>query len=309
MNPRALLLDNVHVCLKKKLIEADFHISEIPSLDNFPLPNTLSSVQAIVIRSATTLDANILKKMPSLKIIGRAGVGTDNIDLEYARRQNIVVVNSPGASTVAVAEHTFALMLSLLRNIPLAHEGTRQGKWPKKKCLGHELKGKTLGLIGAGRIGQSVMKRAQAFDMKILVFDPFQKKLPSALSVTLDELLKRSDIVSLHANAAPENQHLIGRKNLAKMKSGAFLINAARGKLIDEKALYQALKTGPLGGAALDVFENEPLKNNPLEELDNCLLTPHIAASTQEAQRRAAEDIGDQLLSFFREGQVSSRVA
>src|SRR5579885_3694081 len=247
----------------------------------------LADAEALIVRSATRVTAALLDKAPKLRVVGRAGVGVDNIDLQEATRRGVLVMSTPGGNAVSVAEHTFALMLALARQVPKMDAALREGRW-EKSSSGTEVRGKTLGLIGLGRIGSEVAKRAEAFDMRVIAYDPYiseaaAKELQVEL-VSLDKLLAESDFVSLHTALSPATQNMINAASIAKMKKTARIINAARGELIDEAALAEALKSGRLAGAAIDVFLEEPPRNSPLVGLPNVIATPHIAGSTQEAQ-------------------------
>src|SRR6266567_4319121 len=255
----------------------------------------LADADALIIRSATRVTADLLDKAPKLRAIGRAGVGVDNIDLPEATKRGVLVMSTPGGNAVSVAEHTFALMLALARQVPKVDAALREGRW-EKSSSGTEVRGKTLGLIGLGRIGGEVARRAEAFDMKILAYDPYiseaaAKELQVEL-VSLERLLAESDFISMHTALSPATQKMINAESIQKMKKTARIVNAARGELIDEAALADALKSGRLAGAALDVFVEEPPKNTPLIGLPNVICTPHIAGSTAEAQ----EEVGTHLL-------------
>ncbi len=252
----------------------------------------IRSTDALLVRSKTKVTKRVIENAKNLKVIGRAGVGVDNIDLEAATKRGIVVVNAPEASSITVAEHTLGLMLAMARKIPFADASLKSGKWEKKKFLGIELRGKTLGVIGLGRIGTQVVAKARAFGMEVLAYDPYiSEKLAYDLGVKIsdfEELIKNSDFITLHAPLTEQTRGMIGKKEIEKMKNGAFLINCARGGIVDEKALYEGLKSGKVAGAALDVFEKEPPLESPLLELENIVVTPHLGASTEEAQRYAS---------------------
>jgi len=261
----------------------------------------LADADALVVRSAVQVDAKLLESAPKLRVIGRAGIGVDNIDVPAASARNIVVMNTPGANAVAVAELVIAQMISLARMIPRANATMHAGKWEKKTLQGTELRAKTLGIIGVGNIGQEVARRAAAFGMELVGYDPFLKpevadKFGVKL-VSLDELFKRADYITLHVALTPETEGIIGAANIAKMKKGVRIVNCARGELVKEAELVEALKSGQVAGAALDVFQKEPLKDSAFYGMDNVLLTPHIAGSTDEAQ----EGIGIQLASQVRD--------
>ena len=245
----------------------------------------LADADALIVRSATRVTPDLLAKAPHLRAVGRAGVGVDNIDLQEATRRGVLVMSTPGGNAISVAEHTFALLLALARQVPKLDSALREGRW-EKSSSGTEVRGKTLGLIGLGRIGSEVASRAEAFDMRVVAYDPYiseaaAKELQVEL-VPLDRLYAESDFISLHTALSPATTNMINAASIAKMKKGARIVNAARGELINEADLAAALKSGRLGGAALDVFVEEPPKNSPLIGLPNVIGTPHIAGSTQD---------------------------
>ncbi|MEM2878797.1 MAG: hydroxyacid dehydrogenase [Candidatus Hadarchaeales archaeon] len=263
----------------------------------------IGDYDAIVVRSATKVTADVIAAGRRLKAIGRAGVGLDNIDAKAAESRGIAVMNSPEASTVAVAELTIGLMLSYARKIPRADSGTKLGKWEKKELMGTELRGKVLGIIGTGKIGKSVGRIAAAFRMKLLLYDAvrdeeFAREVGGKY-VDLETLLKDSDYVTIHVPLTPETRHMIGRGELSLMKPTAVLVNTSRGAIVDEKELVAALSEKRIGGACLDVFEKEPLTESPLFSMQNTVLTPHIAASTVEAQKEAAIVVAQKMKKFF----------
>jgi D-3-phosphoglycerate dehydrogenase len=256
----------------------------------------LQRAHALVVRSDTKVTEERIAGAPNLTVIGRAGTGVDNIDVDAATRRGIAVLTAPGANTVSTAEHTVALLLALLRRIPWAAESMQQGRWDRKQFAGSELAGKRLGVIGLGRIGARVARIAKAFGMQVSAYDPYlTPERAEALgvdSVTLEELLQVADVVTLHLPLTGDTHHLMNRERFAVMKPGAVLVNAARGGLIDDAALVEAVESGTLAGAALDVFDPEPLSaDSPLRGSDRILLTPHLAASTSEAQDRVATEI------------------
>lgn len=272
----------------------------------------LADATAWILRSGTRVTAELLEATPQLKVIGRAGVGVDNIDLEAATRRGVLVMNTPGGNAVSVAEHTLALLLALARKVPAADQSTRGGEWRKSEFAGFEVKGKTLGLVGLGRIGQEVARRAQAFEMIVVAYDPFvAAPLARDLGVELvplDELLGRADFVSLHATLSPETQRLLNRETLAQCKRGVRIVNTARGELIDEAALTEALRSGQVAGAALDVFAQEPPRQSALLGLPNVIATPHIGGSTAEAQEEVGWRIAQQVRDYLKEGVVRNAV-
>ncbi len=262
----------------------------------------LGNIDALIVRSATRVGRERLQAgTPRLKVIGRAGVGVDNIDIESARELGVRVVNAPHATSTAVAEHTFALMLSLCRHIPEATRRMRAGEWPKKELIGSELSGKTLGIIGLGRIGTEVAQRATAFGMRVLSYDPYldqeQQARCGAQGCALDALLEQSDFITLHLPLTEETAGLLDRSAIKQLKPSARIISTARGGLIDEDALLDSLRSGQLAGAALDVFANEPPGDNGLIDHPAVITTPHIAGQTVEAQRRVAVDIAEEVLA------------
>lgn len=272
----------------------------------------LTVFDAILVRSATKVTEDLIKQMPNLKIIGRAGVGVDNIDVEAATRHGVVVINAPNGNTVSTAEHTFAMMMALLRHIPQANASVKSGEWKRSQYLGTELYNKQLGIIGLGRIGSEIAKRAKAFGMNVLVFDPFltkeRAKKIGVNSCTLDELLQEADIITVHTPLTKETKGLLGRENLAKTKKGVYLLNCARGGIIDEEALVEYLENGHVKGVALDVFEVEPPKNNKLLTYDQVIVTPHLGASTKEAQLSVASQVAEEVLKFLNGKPVSSSI-
>lgn len=283
-----------------------------PDQLNGNLPQELESADALLVRSAVQVDAGLLSHATKLRVIGRAGVGVDNIELEPATRKGIAVMNTPGANAVAVAEHTIGLMLSMARFIPRANEQMHAGKWEKKSLQGTELRGKTLGIVGLGKIGLEVAKRARSFGMEILAHDPF---VSSAIAKdggiklgSLEEVYAASDYLSLHVGLTPQTQNMINAESLKKMKKGVRLVNCARGELIDEAALAAALQEGQVTAAALDVFVKEPLKESPLQKMDNVVLTPHIAGSTNEAQEAVGQQIALQVKEYLKHGVIQNAV-
>lgn len=275
-------------------------------LDKEELLKIIPDIEFLVVRSATKVTADILKAGTKLKVVGRAGVGLDNVDVSTAKELGIRVYNTPGANAISVAELTIGLLIALMRHIPRGTNGLKEGKWEKKKLKGHEIYGKTLGLIGFGAIGREVAKRALAFGMHVVAFDPYVENTDSDVELTksVDDVLSKADVVSLHVPLTPRTLHILGEKEIEKMKDGAVIINAARGGVLDEQALYDALIAGKLAGAALDVFEVEP----PVDELrrkllglPNVVATPHIGASTYEGQERVGIEMAKKLIEVAKE--------
>jgi D-3-phosphoglycerate dehydrogenase len=276
------------------------------------LAEELENADALIVRSAVQVGASMLERARKLRVIGRAGVGVDNIDLDAATKKGIAVMNTPGANAVAVAEHTIALMLALARHLTRADALTRAGKWEKKALQGTELRGKTLGIVGLGRVGMEVARRARAFGMELIAHDPFVSSVAAREAHirmgTLDEVYAAADYLSLHVALTPQTAGMIGWASLKKIKRGARLVNCARGELVDEAALAAALQSGRLAGAALDVFAAEPPKDSPLLGLDNVILTPHIAGSTRESQEAVGVQIAAQVREYLRRGVIQNAV-
>lgn len=273
----------------------------------------LGEAEALIVRSAVQVNEAVLKQAPQLRVIGRAGVGVDNVDLTAATAAGVLVMNTPGGNAVSVAEHTIALMLSMARSIPQASASTKAGKWEKKRFLGSELRGKTVGIIGLGSIGREVVKRTQAFEMKILAHDPYvtaqiAKDLGIQL-VGLQELYKNSDYITVHVSLTPQTDKLLNKDAFAQMKKGVRVVNCARGELLDEAALKEAVESGKVAGAALDVFLKEPTDaSHPLFALDQILATPHIGGSTEEAQEIVGIRIAEQVVEYIHNGVAINAV-
>lgn len=286
-----------------EIMERDLEIEEV-SGNQKALMEKIAEADALVVRSQTKVTRDLLQKARRLRVVARAGVGVDNVDVEAATERGIVVVNSPEGNTVSAAEHTFAMILSIMRKIPQAHASLREGKWERGKFVGSELYNKTLGVIGLGKIGREVALRAQSFRMKVVAFDPFvTEKYALEIGVpllSLEDLLKEADIVTLHLPLTGETRHLLGEKQISLMKRGGVVVNVARGGIVEEQALCTALQSGQVAGAALDVFEEEPPLSSPLLKLDNVVVTPHLGASTEEAQIRVARDVAEQIVDLLR---------
>ena len=277
------------------LKESKFDVDIKTGLAPQELKEVIKDYDAVIVRSQTKLTEDIIMAASNLKVIGRAGVGLDNIDITAATKKGVIVMNAPGGNTISTCEHTFALILSLARKVPFGHASLKKGEWNRSKFKGIELYSKTLGIVGFGRIGKEVAKRARAFGMKVLVYDPFiaqdvVEKL-EVKSVKLDELLKESDIVTVHTPLTADTKGLISKNEFSIMKKSSFIVNCARGGIIDEEALFEALSSKRIAGAALDVFVKEPPDNAKLIEMDNLVVTPHLGASTQEAQLNVAIEI------------------
>lgn len=276
------------------------------------LARDLTDADALIVRSATTVDAQVISSASKLRVIARAGTGVDNVDVPAATDRGIVVMNSPGANSISVAEHALALMLALARAVPAADAAMKRGVWDKKRLTGAELRGKTLGVIGLGRIGQAVAARARAFGMEVIAHDPFiSEQIASSLNIELlsvDDVCARADYLTLHVPATAETRHLLDARRLALCKKGIRIVNTARGELIDEAALADAIERGHIGGAGLDVFEQEPPPNGRLTTLPQVVATPHIAASTVEAQELVGTETAMNVRDFLRDGIIRNAV-
>ncbi len=273
----------------------------------------LGDAEALFVRSAVKVNADVLAKAPKLKVIGRAGVGVDNVDLPAATAAGVLVMNTPGGNAVAVAEHTLGLMLCMARALPQAIVSTKSGKWEKKRFMGSELRGKTLGILGLGYIGQEVAKRARGFEMKIVASDPYANpKIAADLGVSLvslDELFAQSDYITLHMAITKETNGMLNDAAFAKMKTGVRIVNCARGELVDGEALTRAIQSGKVAGAAIDVFETEPPPaGDPLLALETVLATPHIGGSTGEAQEIVGVRIVEQVVEYLQRGVAVNAV-
>ena len=277
------------------------------------LAERIGEYEGIVIRSATKLTSDLIEKAGRLRVIGRAGIGVDNVDVPAATKRGIVVANAPESNVVAAAEHTVALMLALCRNVAQAHGSLKSGKWERSKFGGIEVYGKTLGIIGFGRIGQLVAARAKAFEMKVIAFDPFvaaerYRDMGVEQAANSGEVYERSDIITIHLPKTPDTAKFLDADAFARMKDGVRVINCARGELVDHEALHDALVSGKVAGAALDVFPEEPMTEHPLFELENVVVTPHLGASTAEAQDRAGVITAEQVVAALTGGFVSNAV-
>ncbi len=279
------------------------HEVDVRELDLKGLLEAIPGYQALIVRSRTKVTKEVLTRGTQLKVVARAGVGVDNIDVEAATARRIVVVNAPTASTVSVAELAIGHMISLLRHLPEADRSVKAGKWEKSKLEGRELFGKQLGLVGSGRIGAEVARRAQAFGMRVIAYDPYLS-LPTAqgLGIRLVDkgtVFREADVLSIHAALTEETRGLIGAAEFATMKRDAILVNCARGEIVNETALLDALRSGTIAGAALDVFSKEPPAGSPLLTAPNIVLTPHVGASTVEGQARAGAIVAEQVLKVL----------
>src|SRR3989442_6160508 len=279
------------------------HEVDAQELDSRGLLNTVAGYHALIVRSRTIVSKAVLIHGPNLRVVGRAGVGVDNIDVPEATARKIPVVNAPTASTISVAELAIGHVISLFRHLPEADRSVKEGRWEKKKLEGRELFEKTLGLVGSGRIGAEVAKRAQAFGMRVIAYDPY---LPAAVAETLgirlvekEAVFREGDVVSVHASLTPETKGMVAAARFARMKRGAILVNCARGDIVQEAALAHALRSRRLSGAAVDVFDTEPPVGSPLLTAPNVVFTPHLGASTRETQARAGSIIAAQVLTVL----------
>ena len=302
---KVLVCDPIHEAGIEKLRQAGLEVDVNPTIVPEELRKVVSNYDALIVRSRTEVTKEIIEAGRRLRVIGRAGKGVDNIDSVTAKKRGIVVLNTPEAPSNAVAELTIGLIISLARSIPHANQSMKEGKWIKKQLSGWELREKTLGLVGLGNVGRRVARIAKALGMKILFTkrtppDPKLLKELEAKFVTLKELLRRSDVVTIHVPLTIDTKYLIGAEEIRLMKKGAFLINTARGGIVDEKALVNALKSGKLVGAALDVYETEPPESLSLTSLPNVICTPHIGAQTERAQRTAAASIAEKIINFLK---------
>jgi len=288
---KVLIADRLDAAAAQRIRDAGHEVVEQTGLKDGALAEALRGCQGIVIRSATRVTGEVLRAAPSLRVVVRAGTGLDNVDVDAARETGVRVANTPAANAIAVAELAFAMMLALERHLVPAASDLRRGVWEKSKYQGRELAGRTLGLLGFGRISREVALRARAFAMAVIACDPVLPEWPTGWEwvepVTLDELMSRADVLSLHVPLTPETRGRMGARELALMRPDAILVNASRGGVVDEAALQAALAGGALRGAAIDVFATEPPGEHPLLALPNVLATPHLGASTAEAQRRA----------------------
>ncbi len=311
--PRVLVSDDLSVEGVEIMRNAGLQVDVKVGLKAPELEAIIPEYDALAVRSATKVNAALLDRAARLKVVGRAGVGVDNVDLAAATRRGVIVMNTPGGSSTTVAELTLAHMLALARHVAQATASVKAGKWEKKKFQGRELAGKTLGVVGIGNIGSVVVERCRAMKMRVVAYDPFISDDAAAklgvAQVPLDELWAQSDVVSLHVPLTEQTRNLVNAQALAKMKRGALLVNCARGGLVDERALADALASGHLGGAALDVFEKEPPPpDHPLFGLGNFICTPHLGASTEEAQSAVAVAIAEQLAAYLTRGEIKNAV-
>ena len=291
----------------------DVHVDVKPKLPPEDLLEIIDQYHGLVIRSGTKVTAEVIERAKNLKVVGRAGVGVDNVDIDAATQRGVIVMNTPDGNTISTAEHTFAMVMSMARNIPLANQSLREGRWDRKKYTGTELFGKTLGVVGIGRIGSEVGRRALAFQMKVLAYDPFSSeerlKQLGFEKAELEDIYREADVITVHTPKTKETAHLLDDRAFAMMKKGVRVVNCARGGIIDEEALARALESGKCGGAAIDVYEEEPpAEDHPLVKREDCICTPHLGASTEEAQVNVAVDIARNVLDVLTGGEVRNAI-
>lgn len=310
---KILVSDNLSQSGIEKLTQVPgFEVTVNTSLSPEEFRQVIKDFDALVIRSGTKVTAEVLENAPKLKVIGRAGIGLDNVDIEAASKRGIVVMNTPEGNVITTAEHAVAMMLSLTRNIPQASGSLKDGRWEKKRFQGKEVFNKVLGIIGIGRIGRVVADRAMGLKMRVIAYDPFIN--PDVIEslgiegVSLDELLARSDYITVHTPMTAETRGIINAEAFRKMKRGVFVINCARGGIVNEQDLHDAIKEGIVAGAALDVFTKEPPAGNPLLGLEQIIATPHLGASTEEAQENVAVAVADQVVDFLTRGTIRNAV-
>lgn len=309
---KVLISDNISAKGVEILKKAGLDVDAKTGMKSEELITVVGDYHGLVVRSATKVTSKIINAASNLKVIGRAGSGLDNVDVTAATKKGIVVMNAPGGNTITTAEHSFALLCAMARQIPQATASMKKGKWEKKRFMGVELFNKTLGVIGIGNIGSQVARRAQAFAMNIIAYDPFlsedKAKEMGVEKVDLYELFRRSDFVTIHTPITAETRNMINKETLRIMKNGVRIVNCARGGIINEKDLYDALVEGKVAGAALDVFEKEPPENNPLLNLDSVVSTPHLGAATTEAQENVAIAIAEQIADYLVQGTIRNAV-
>ena len=310
--PKILISDAMDNIASEILLKNNLDVETKTDLSPEELKNIIANYDGLIVRSATKVTRNIIEAATNLKIIGRAGAGVDNIDVETAKNKNIIVMNTPGGNTNATAEHTIGLIFALLRKIPSANETTHKGLWEKKKMKGNELKGKKIGIVGFGNVGKRVAEISNALGMKVSIyssyFNSIKDDFKKYVSSDLKNILSNSDIISFHCKPNKDGSSIITKDNFNMMKKNCILVNTARGGLINEADLIEALKNNVIKGAALDVFKKEPLEKSELFNLKNIILTPHIAASTDEAQIVVAEMVANQFCEYFNNNNIVNSI-
>ena len=310
--PKILISDAMDNIASEILLKNNLDVEIKTNLTPEELKNIISNYDGLIVRSATKVTGEIIKAATNLKIIGRAGAGVDNIDVEAAKSKNIIVMNTPGGNTNATAEHTIGLIFALLRKIPTANETTHKGLWEKKKMKGNELKGKKIGIVGFGNVGKRVAEISNSLGMKVSIyssyFNSIKDDFKNYATSDLENILSKSDIISFHCKPNKDGSSIITKDEFNIMKKNCILVNTARGGLINEADLIQALKNNLIKGAALDVFKKEPLQESELFNLENIILTPHIAASTDEAQIVVAEMVANQFCEYFKNNNIVNSI-
>ena len=310
--PRVLISDSLDNIASEILKKNNISVDTKTNLSPEELKKIIDNYDGLIIRSATKVRKDLIDSLSNLKIIGRAGAGVDNVDVEAAKNKNIIVMNTPGGNTNATAEHTIGLIFALLRKITAANETTHKGLWEKKKLKGNEIKGKKIGIVGFGNVGKRVAEISNVLGMHVSIFSSYFKTIkdsyPEYNSCSIDEIIKDSDIISFHCKPNKDGNPIMNKNHLSLMKKNCIIINTARGNLVDEDDLKNALEKKEIKGAALDVFKNEPLEESGFYNLDNIILTPHIAASTDEAQIVVAEMVANQFVEFFNNNKIINSV-
>ena len=310
--PKVLISDSMSNVAQKIFEKNNIAVDVKTGLSEDEIIKIIPEYDGMVVRSATKVTKNIIEAAKNLKVIGRAGAGVDNIDVPMAKEKNMIVMNTPGGNANATAEHAFALIMSLLRRVPFANETTHKGQWEKKNIKGRELSKKTIGIVGFGNVGVRLSNLVKGFDMEILVnsksLESRKKDYPHVKNVSFDELISKSDIISFHCKASKDGNPLLNKEHYKKMKPTSYIINAARGNIVDEKDLNDALNENLISGAALDVFSKEPAKENILFNNPKAILTPHIAASTSEASIVVAEMVANQIVDYLLNGVKKNTV-
>ena len=310
--PKVLISDSLDNIASEILTKNNISVDTKTNLSPEELKKIIDNYDGLIIRSATKVRKDLIDSLSNLKIIGRAGAGVDNVDVEAAKNKNIIVMNTPGGNTNATAEHTIGLIFALLRKITAANETTHKGLWEKKKLKGNEIKGKKIGIVGFGNVGKRVAEISNVLGMKVSIFSSYfetiKDSFPEYNSCSIDEIIKDSDIISFHCKPNKDGNPIMNKNHLSIMKKNCIIINTARGNLVDEDDLKNALEKKEIKGAALDVFKNEPLEESGFYNLDNIILTPHIAASTDEAQIVVAEMVANQFVEFFNNNKIINSV-
>src|SRR3954464_14356868 len=312
MAPRVLISDALSPAAVGIFRERGVDVDVRPGLDKDELAAIIGDYDGLAIRSATKVTAKLLESATRLKVVGRAGIGVDNVDIPAATARGVIVMNTPFGNSITTAEHAIAMMFALARQIPQADASTQAGKWEKNRFMGVELTAKTLGVIGCGNIGSIVADRAIGLRMRVIAFDPFltpERALELGVEkVELDDLLARAEIITLHTPMTPQTRNILSREALGRTRNGVRIINCARGGLVDEDALADLLKSGHVGGAAFDVFVEEPAKANPLFGLPNVVCTPHLGAATTEAQENVALQVAEQMSDYLLRGAIQNAI-